>query len=83
MSGQPARHLRHRFPGQLRFARGPGRKGDALLCDRKLHASLVAGALRSTARTVRFRHNDLDHLERCLRKRNILGSRPNSRAFSI
>jgi 8-amino-7-oxononanoate synthase len=41
-------------------------KGDALLCDHNLHASLVEGALRSTARTVRFRHNDLDHLERCL-----------------
>jgi 8-amino-7-oxononanoate synthase len=41
-------------------------KGDALLCDHNLHASLVEGALRSTARTVRFRHNDLEHLERCL-----------------
>jgi 8-amino-7-oxononanoate synthase len=41
-------------------------KGDALLCDHNLHASLVEGALRSAARTVRFRHNDLDHLERCL-----------------
>lgn len=41
-------------------------KGDVLLCDHNLHASLVEGALRSTARTVRFRHNDLEHLERCL-----------------
>jgi len=41
-------------------------KGDVLLCDHTLHASLVEGALRSTARTVRFRHNDMDHLERCL-----------------
>ncbi len=41
-------------------------KGDVLLCDHNLHASLVEGALRSSARTVRFRHNDLDHLERCL-----------------
>jgi len=41
-------------------------KGDALLCDHNLHASLVEGALRSSARTVRFRHNDLAHLERCL-----------------
>ncbi|HTQ53920.1 MAG TPA: pyridoxal phosphate-dependent aminotransferase family protein [Bryobacteraceae bacterium] len=41
-------------------------KGDALLCDHNLHASLVEGALRSPARTVRFRHNDLEHLERCL-----------------
>jgi len=41
-------------------------KGDVLLCDHNLHASLVEGALRSAARTVRFRHNDVDHLERCL-----------------
>jgi 8-amino-7-oxononanoate synthase len=41
-------------------------KGDVLICDHNLHASLVEGALRSSARTVRFRHNDLDHLERCL-----------------
>ena len=41
-------------------------RGDALLCDHNVHASLVEGALRSPARTVRFRHNDLEHLERCL-----------------
>src|SRR6185503_4842143 len=40
-------------------------KGDAMICDHNLHASLVEGALRSPARTARFRHNDLDHLERC------------------
>jgi 8-amino-7-oxononanoate synthase len=41
-------------------------KGDVMVCDHNLHASLVEGALRSPARTLRFRHNDLDHLERCL-----------------
>src|ERR1041384_5272812 len=41
-------------------------KGDVMICDHTLHASLVEGALRSPARTVSFRHNDLDHLERCL-----------------
>ena len=41
-------------------------KGDVMICDHNLHASLVEGALRSPARTVRFRHNDLDHFERCL-----------------
>ncbi len=41
-------------------------KGDALVCDHNLHASLVEGAMRTTARTARFRHNDLGHLERLL-----------------
>jgi len=42
-------------------------KGDVLVCDHNLHASLVEGTLQSSARTVRFRHNDMGHLERCLR----------------
>ena len=37
-----------------------------MICDHNLHASLVEGWLRSQARTMRFRHNDLDHFERCL-----------------
>ena len=41
-------------------------KGDAMICDHDIHASLVEGALRSAARVMRFRHNDLDHFERCL-----------------
>jgi 8-amino-7-oxononanoate synthase len=41
-------------------------KGDVMICDHHLHASLVEGALRSVARVMRFRHNDLDHFERCL-----------------
>ena len=41
-------------------------KGDVMICDHDLHASLVDGALRSAARVLRFRHNDLDHFERCL-----------------
>jgi len=41
-------------------------KGDALLCDQNAHASLLEGTLRSGARTVRFRHNDPEHLDRCL-----------------
>ena len=41
-------------------------KGDVMICDHELHASLVEGALRSPARVMRFRHNDLDHFGRCL-----------------
>jgi len=42
-------------------------KGDVLVCDHNVHASLVEGILRSAARKLRFRHNDMDHLERCLK----------------
>ena len=31
-------------------------KGDVMICDHKVHASLVEGALRSVARVMRFRH---------------------------
>ncbi len=41
-------------------------KGEVMICDHTLHASLLEGALRSPARTMRFRHNDLEHLEHCL-----------------
>lgn len=41
-------------------------KGDVLVCDHNIHASLVDGALRSNARILRFRHNDMDHLASCL-----------------
>jgi len=41
-------------------------RGDVLVCDHNVHASLVDGALRSEARIVRFRHNDMDHLAHCL-----------------
>ncbi len=41
-------------------------KGDVTICDHDLHANLVDGALRSVARVMRIRHNDLDHFERCL-----------------
>src|SRR6516164_7442080 len=41
-------------------------KGDVMICDHNLHASLVEGGLRSVARVMRFRHNNLDHFERCL-----------------
>jgi len=38
-------------------------RGEVLLCEHNLHSSLIDGGLRSTARTVRFGHNDLTHLE--------------------
>ncbi|MFN2137018.1 MAG: aminotransferase class I/II-fold pyridoxal phosphate-dependent enzyme [Candidatus Promineifilaceae bacterium] len=44
------------------------RKGDTVICDKLNHASIVDGCMLSAARFVRFRHNDMDHLERRLRE---------------
>jgi glycine C-acetyltransferase len=41
--------------------------GDAVICDKLDHASIVDGCQLSRARFVRFRHNDMDHLETCLK----------------
>lgn len=42
--------------------------GDAIICDRLSHASIVDGSLLSGARLFRFRHNDAGHLEDILKK---------------
>lgn len=42
-------------------------RGDVVLIDRDDHASIVEGCRLSGATVRRFRHNDLDHLERLLR----------------
>ena len=41
-------------------------KGDVVFQDRLNHASLLDGALYSGARLVRYRHNDLSHLQQLL-----------------
>ncbi|MCK5921862.1 MAG: pyridoxal phosphate-dependent aminotransferase family protein, partial [Methylococcales bacterium] len=46
------------------------RKGDTLICDKLNHASIVDGCLLSMAKFVRFRHNDMPHLEKRLREAN-------------
>jgi len=44
------------------------RRGDTVICDKLNHASIVDGCLLAQAKFVRFRHNDMDHLERRLRE---------------
>jgi len=44
-------------------------RGDLIITDRLSHASIYDGCLLSGARTVRFRHNDLAHLEQILQEK--------------
>jgi 7-keto-8-aminopelargonate synthetase-like enzyme len=44
-------------------------RGDVILADRQVHASIVDGMQTSLARTLRFPHNDTDRLEAMLRGR--------------
>jgi 8-amino-7-oxononanoate synthase len=43
-------------------------RNDVVICDKFNHASIVDGCLLSRARFVRFRHNDMADLERCLQQ---------------
>jgi 8-amino-7-oxononanoate synthase len=49
------------------------RKGDTVLCDKLNHASIVDGCMLSQATFTRFRHNDMEHLERRLAEANPHG----------
>jgi len=48
---------------------------DAVICDKLNHASIVDGCLLSGAEFVRFRHNDMDDLGRCLQRAEGKGTR--------
>jgi len=48
---------------------------DAVICDKLDHASIVDGCLLSGAELMRFRHNDMADLERCLKNSSGRGVR--------
>lgn len=54
------------------------RKGDTVICDKLNHASIVDGCLLGMADFVRFRHNDMAHLEKRLQEAN-----PNGRKLVV
>ena len=43
-------------------------KNDYIICDKENHASIYDGCKLSYATMLRYRHNDMAHLESCLRK---------------
>ncbi|MCS7081803.1 MAG: aminotransferase class I/II-fold pyridoxal phosphate-dependent enzyme [Bacteroidetes bacterium] len=43
-------------------------KGDLIFSDKDNHASIVVGTMMSLAQTVRYRHNDVEHLRRLLER---------------
>ena len=43
-------------------------RNDAIFSDKDNHACIVVGTLCSTAKTVRYAHNDMDHLRRLLER---------------
>jgi glycine C-acetyltransferase/8-amino-7-oxononanoate synthase len=48
-------------------------RNDVIFCDRLNHASIYDGCTLSRAQLVRFHHNDMDHLEKMLRKQRGKG----------
>ncbi len=50
-------------------------RNDTVICDKLDHASIVDGCLLSGAKFVRFRHNDMGHLESCLKDTTHPGKR--------
>ena len=43
-------------------------KNDYVICDRENHASIYDACKLSYATMLRYRHNDMEHLEKCLKK---------------
>lgn len=50
-------------------------RGDWIIADKLVHATLLDGAVLSRAKLERFHHNDLSHLEELLKKASTSGGR--------
>ncbi len=46
-------------------------RGDYIICDRLSHASIIDGSILSRANIIRFRHNDMNDLEKKLKSLSI------------
>ncbi len=44
------------------------RRGDFVFCDKLNHASIMEGCSLSGAKLVRFHHNNMEHLEECIKR---------------
>lgn len=55
------------FQSNLGIISALGGRGDYLICDKENHASIYDGCKLSYATMVRFRHNDMEDLERVLK----------------
>ena len=50
-------------------------RDDVVFCDKLNHASIMEGCYLSGARCIRFRHNNMLHLEDCLKRVDLSGNK--------
>lgn len=71
------------YDANLGFFASILQKGDLIIYDELAHASIRDGIQMSNAKAYKFRHNDLDDLERILQKWNSEATAPNERTLYV